>query len=414
MSEKICSQIYLNSNDDHLMRCVLLADNAAHTGGVSSVLIAQAEGLAALGVQVHVFAAYGPPAPRLVEAADDVHCVYAAKIRIRRMEIWNRHVLAELDKYLAALSGEKTIVHIHSLSMGMSPSVGVAIRRNNLPYIITAHDSGWACPTGCFYNFQKHSFCELKPFSRACVSTNCDTQTYVHKGYKLVKTGVLDYVSNLKQGASIVLTPSRLLKDKISSRIPPSTRIRIVPNPVQAVDMGLKTATGDGFLFVGRLMEEKGILVLLAVGAGKVPMTVVGDGPLLPDLQKQYPDVVFKGWLSPDLVMTEMRAARAVVMSSVYLEAFGLVVPEALALGTPAIVSNRAGSAEMIDNGHNGFVVDMDRPDDLLRGFAALSDPETARRMSKNAYESYWKNPMSTQSYVSALMPIFQDVFDRF
>jgi glycosyltransferase involved in cell wall biosynthesis len=321
------------------------------------------------------------------------------------------HALARLGAYLEALPNDKnTIAHIHSMSMGLSSSIAVALKRHGIPYVITAHDAGWACPNGCYYNFQRHLLCSLKPLSAGCISTNCDKQTYAHKAYKLLKSGVLDYVSGLKNGASVMFVPSSLLHDKIIGRMPKETRLRILQNPVNVQDLGQKRQPGGHFLFVGRLMEEKGVNELLNAIAGRFPLIIVGEGPMLEGLQSKYPDVLFKGWLAPDAVQREMRAARAVILSSIYLEAFGLVVPEALALGTPAIVSNRAGSRAMIEHGVNGFVVDMDEPQKLQAACTALSDDLIAARMSVQAYTAYWRNPMTTQRYIDALMQVYQEV----
>ncbi len=65
-------------------------------------------------------------------------------------------------------------------------------------------------------------------------------------------------------------------------------------------------------------------------------------------------------WSGP-LALQEMRAAYsgalATVVPSVWLESFGYVTPESMACGTPVVVTSNCGSAELITNGINGFVV---------------------------------------------------------
>jgi glycosyltransferase involved in cell wall biosynthesis len=137
---------------------------------------------------------------------------------------------------------------------------------------------------------------------------------------------------------------------------------------------------------------------------------VVGDGPRVAELAQRYPQVQFLGWLPPQQVAREMREARAVILPSVYLEAFGLVVAEALALGVPVVVSERAGAAAMIEQGVNGFVVDMGRPEQLIDSCAALMDADRAASMSRQAYLSYWRSPMSSRVYVAGLLDIYRAV----
>jgi glycosyltransferase involved in cell wall biosynthesis len=63
------------------------------------------------------------------------------------------------------------------------------------------------------------------------------------------------------------------------------------------------------------------------------------------------------------------------VLPSLYLEAFGMVVAEALSQGVPAIVSQRAGACSLIEHGTNGYVVDMAEPVQLQRACDALMAP---------------------------------------
>jgi len=390
------------------VNCVIVCDNADHTGGVSSVVIAQAAGLKSAGYKVFVFAAYGPVSPLLSVSAEDVYCLYPEFSRRDRMtEIWNTHAATILSEYLARFSPDDTIVHVHSLSMGLSPSIATALRKRAIPYVITAHDAGWACPTGYFYNFKTKSYCAYTPFSRACLSCNCDKKTYLNKAFKLVKVATLDYLSRIKQGASAIVMPSDLLRDRLLDRMPRGVPVITLLNPVNAKNNGARSIPGDSFLFVGRIWEEKGIDELLEAIGDHCPLTVVGDGPKREALEQKYPKVAFKGWLPPDEAMAEMRKAIALVLPSIYLEAFGLVVAEALSQGVPVIVSDRAGAATMVEQGHNGFLVDMAKPDEIRECCELLLDKSIAATMSKNAYDRYWENPLSEERYIGELLSIF-------
>ena len=391
--------------------CIMVCDSAAHTGGVSAVMLQQAIGLRAAGIRVYVFAAFGPADPALAHQADGVICVLAAPLQRNRLnEIWNRASAVALQQFLAGFAPEDTVVHIHSLSMGLSPSIARALRAEKIPYVITAHDAGWACPTGYFYHFGKSSPCTLEPLSGACLGSACDKRSYLHKLYKLSKMVALDHVSHLKRDAAAVIVPSALLQLRLRSRVPATTPLITLPNPVNATDMGPRDSHGEHFLFVGRIWEEKGIVELLQAIGERYPLTVVGDGPRLTELAQRYPQVVFKGWLPPQQVVQEMHAALAVILPSVYLEAFGLVVAEALAAGVPVVVSDRAGAAAMVEQGVNGFVVDMGQSRQLQASCAALMDAPKASSMSRQAYLSFWRNPMSTSVYMEGLLGIYRAI----
>jgi glycosyltransferase involved in cell wall biosynthesis len=394
-----------------IKNCIMVCDSAAHTGGISAVMLQQAMGLRAAGIRVYVFAAFGPADPALLHQADGVVCMLAApRQRNRLAEVWNHASAPALQQFLAGFAAEDTVVHIHSLSMGLSPSIAQALRAEKIPYVITAHDAGWACPTGYFYHFGKAAPCTYVPLSSACLGSACDKRSYLHKLYKVGKTATLDYVSHLKRDAAAVIVPSDLLRQRLRSRVPASTPVITLLNPVNATDLGPRDSHGTRFLFVGRIWEEKGILELLQAIGERYPLAVVGDGPRLAELALRYPQVVFKGWLPPQQVAQEMREARAVILPSLCLEAFGLVVAEALALGVPVVVSDRAGAAAMVEPGVNGYVVDMGQLRQLQDSCDALMDAHKASSMSRQAYLSYWRKPLSTSVYMQGLLAIYRAI----
>ena len=391
--------------------CIIVCDSAEHTGGVSAVVVAQARGLHKAGIRVFVFAAFGPADPALLEWAERVVCMHPARTpRKRRSEIWNPAASLALAEFIQGFEVDRSVVHVHAISMGLSSAIATALRDKKMPYVITAHDAGWICPTGYFYNFPKASPCALEPFSVACLTSHCDKRSYWHKGFKLAKLFVLDYLSHLKRDAAAIIAPSELLRHRLRSRVPPTTRVITLLNPIHVNDLGPRSTPGTGFLFVGRIWEEKGILELLqAIGHTHV-LTVVGDGPRKNALAAQYPRVAFTGWLAADAVAVEMRKAIALILPSVYLEAFGMVVAEALALGVPVIVSDSAGASTMVKNGVNGFVVNMARPHELVVRCNELMDEHKAAAMSRQAYRMYWNQPLSSRAYVQGLLQIFERI----
>ncbi|MCX8517396.1 MAG: glycosyltransferase family 4 protein, partial [Rhodoferax sp.] len=340
-----------------------------------------------------------------------VHCVYPQNPgRNYRTELWNTQVARAFGQFLQGFEVADSVVHIHSLAMGQTPAIAGPLRNKKIRFIITAHDAGWACPTGCFYNFQTHRYCPLQPMSPACLLTHCDKRTPLHKAYKVVKMVVLDQVSRLKRDAAAILVPSETLRQRLLGRVPAGTPLITLQNPVNAVQQDLPVQPGKAFLYVGRLFEEKGIAEMLQTIASHYPVVVIGNGPLQQRMAARYPQVVFKGWLPPEQVAAEMRQAIAVVLPTVSMEAFGLVVAEALAQGVPVIVSKRAGASSMVEPGFNGFVVDMDAPEQLLQSCRQLMDTRQAARMAHNAHSRYWTNPLSTQAYTEGLMRVLEGI----
>jgi glycosyltransferase involved in cell wall biosynthesis len=88
-------------------------------------------------------------------------------------------------------------------------------------------------------------------------------------------------------------------------------------------------------------------------------------------------DVSFPGMLTGEAKWQELAAAEAFVLPS-YQENFGLAVGEALALGTPVLLSDKVNLWPWIAEGEAGFVAppSVDGVTDLLTQWAALDEAE--------------------------------------
>jgi glycosyltransferase involved in cell wall biosynthesis len=133
-------------------------------------------------------------------------------------------------------------------------------------------------------------------------------------------------------------------------------------------------------LFVGRLRDEKGVLVMLEAldllrnpgrsGAqGEKPCLHLhvfgsGDKAYLAELQtflraKRLADAVtLHGRVSQDELMCYYDSCDVLLVPSLWREPFGLVVAEAMARGLPVIASNIGGPAEILTHEVNGLLIE--------------------------------------------------------
>lgn len=79
-----------------------------------------------------------------------------------------------------------------------------------------------------------------------------------------------------------------------------------------------------------------------------------------------------------DDVPALIRAMSVVVSASVSHESFGMVLAEALALGTPVVTTAVGGTTEVVTDGATGRVVPVRDPVALASGIAAVLDGDTA------------------------------------
>lgn len=106
---------------------------------------------------------------------------------------------------------------------------------------------------------------------------------------------------------------------------------------------------GDYFLYVGRMIERKGIHIAAQLCA-KAGRRLVMAGPGTPPAGVEYAGVV-----GPEERGRLMAGARALIMPTIYIEPFGNVAIEAMACGTPVICTDWGAMTETVIEGVTGF-----------------------------------------------------------
>jgi len=149
-------------------------------------------------------------------------------------------------------------------------------------------------------------------------------------------------------------------------------------------------------LYVGRITVEKNIKAFLDI---KMPGTkvVVGDGRMLLQLKKEYPDVVFLGPVYGRELAQIYSSADVLVFPSL-TDTFGLVQLEALACGTPVAAYPVAGPLDLIRSNLVGAL------DFNLK--AAIQKALTCKRSDcvEYAMQFSWKN--ATEQFIHNLCPV--------
>jgi glycosyltransferase involved in cell wall biosynthesis len=168
-------------------------------------------------------------------------------------------------------------------------------------------------------------------------------------------------------------------------------------------------SSSTGVVYVGRLTRSKGVVPLArATRKAQVAVTFVGEGEARDEVVAENPDAVVTGWVTPKATEAHILGATALVLPSLWYETFGLVVAEALALGRPVVVSDRAGAKELVQDGINGLIWRADCEDHLVECLRKVARASYAEALSERVPELYRESWVSPEKHAAQLIEVYQ------
>lgn len=298
--------------------------------------------------------------------------------------VWSLEAAAATRALLA--DHRPDVAHVQHVHRHLTPSVLAPLHKAGVPIVWTVHDYELICPSGhlftqgrpcerCFGHRYHQAVVHRCKWDRAAPSLAVALEKGVH-----ALLGIQRYVDRF-------LCPSRYLADALIRAGLPADRVEHLPNFLECGEEG--QAQGEGWLYAGRLAEEKGVHV--AIEAARqlpgMPLWICGSGPIEAQLRQQARDlpwVHFLGQMGRAELARRLREVRAVVVPSLWPENFPYAVLEAQAAGRAVVASRIGGIPEQIEDGQDGLLVAPGDPTALARAVGGLlRDGQAARALGR-------------------------------
>ncbi|MFJ1806811.1 MULTISPECIES: glycosyltransferase [unclassified Streptomyces] len=308
---------------------------------------------------------------------------------------WNPAVRAELAARLRA--DRPDVVHVHNVFPLLSPAVLAACADVGVPAVATLHNYTQVCPPGT-----------LQRDGRPCTECvgSAPLPAVRHGCYRNSRLATVPLAVSLSvnrrrwwSGVERFFCISAAQRDVlVRSGMPPerlAVKHNFVPDPGAC-----RSGAGEHLLYLGRLAEAKGVRLLMdawdeiaADGGVGVPLVIAGAGPLEREVAAWAAgrdDVRYVGLYDSAECGQAIARSVAVVAPSTWLEAFGLVVVEAMAAGVPVVAAGHGAFVELVEEGKTGL---LHRPGERASLASCLrritAEPGRNREMGQAARRRY-------------------------
>jgi glycosyltransferase involved in cell wall biosynthesis len=300
------------------------------------------------------------------------------------------------------------VVQLHNPYPLISPACIRVAKAEGVPVVQTVHNYRFACANGLY--FRDGRVCQ------DCLGKRVPWPAVRHSCYRssmpqsAIMAGSLIVHRSTWQMVDRFLPVSDFVAEQLVAAGVPPDKITVKPNA--APDPGEPTPIGKGFLFAGRLEEEKGIKLLLAAwrlaGLGKATtLTIVGDGAdrsaveqaARVDLSIRYLGAV------PAYQVGQLLDGCAVrVVPSLWFEGFPLAVIESYARGRP-VISTGMGAMRRNVTDEVGWVCSTTSPvglaDAIRQAFGDHSDARARGMAARSLYERSYRPDVVIRSLLN-------------
>ena len=269
----------------------------------------------------------------------------------------------------------------------------------------------------------------------AVISDNTiPTLLSLHSSYKLVLPSKTEWVENqdfLKNHVEKLIDGEKWALDKANYIVAnskaivadiereysvsiPADKVKHIPHGLKDYNQSCevkKSSSSLKLLYVGRFEKRKGTDTVLSVipqlmeKYSNLEIAMVGDHSISNDDEQMLArfkaehegkdwleKVSFPGRVNDEELMMFYKNAHVFVAPSTY-ESFGLIYLEAMMFGTPCIGTNIGGIPEVISQGKDGFLIEVNNAEELLVSCEKLlGDDELRSEFSKNARKSFSEN----------------------
>jgi len=330
--------------------------------------------------------------------------------------IYNHHAKATLAQLISDFKPD--LIHAFAIYVKLTPSILDAAREAGVPVVMSCNDYKHICPNyKLFHHGHVCEACKGGKFYQA-VMNNCCHGSLAYSVASSLEAYAHNAMNIYRKNVHTFLFASEFMARKTEEFWGAEKfRWRTLTNPFNAKRFAYSEINEDYILYFGRLIDEKGVDVLLdaMVLLPDVKLIVVGDGPNRLALEQQaqileLKQVEFVGPKWGNELDDILRRCRFVVVPSLWHENFPYVIIQSFAFGKAVVGSMRGGITELVAQGERGLVYEASDANALADCIRQLwHDPVMTVNMGQVA-KAYADAAFNDEAFYQNIMTIYQEV----
>ncbi|MBI4680352.1 MAG: glycosyltransferase family 4 protein [Nitrospirae bacterium] len=400
----------------------ILQINHSHyfRGGTAAVYFKTAELLKSHGHKVIFFSMHHP---KNLQCETSEFFVPYADLNARQRMLYSfkaKRLLSELlDKY------HVDIAHLHNIYHTISPSILHELKKRKIPVVMSVHDPKLVCGSHNVYVDGK--VCDACSGGKhfMAVIKKCVKDSYAKSALAALEMYLHHSILDIYDNVDIFIFTSLFFMEKFKEMGFKKEGVYL-PNFIDLQNLrefevkfkDNKGNSGNYVIYVGGLLEDKGLLTLLDAAkllyrAGeKIEIKLSGDGPSRGQLHEKaraekIDNVKFLGYIKYEDLCREIKNSLAVILPAENYENNPISIIEAFALGKPVIGSRLGGIPELVVDNERGLTFEPGNPQDLSSKIKyLLNNSDKAVEWGANA-RKYIEHELSSDRHYEKLMEIY-------
>ncbi len=300
----------------------------------------------------------------------------------------NKMLIERLDKF------KPDVVYIHNTWFKASLGLFKILNKYDMKVILKLHNFRYDCTR----TFSKSGHLKGENLCLKCGFTKESTlffnkyfnESYI-KSFFVIIYGK-QYFKILKYGDLKILVLTEFHKNYLKELGVDNTKLFVLPNFLN-ISMEFEKNNNERYLiYAGRISKEKGVEELIKVflksKIKNLSLKIVGEGPALSNLKKNYStkNIEFYGHKTNSEVLNLISNSVAVVTATKLYEGQPTLLCEATLLGVPSIYPLSGGIGEFFSSNSTLFFKQFNY-DDLLKKILCLEDTKLVSNEIKSNKE---------------------------